>query len=48
MTFIEILGLLGKAAEKYAEAVKSLDPARIRETETALHDAAVQFAAWGK
>lgn len=48
MTFIEIFGILGKAAEQYAAAVKSLDPIRIRETESALHEAAVQFAEWGK
>lgn len=48
MTFVEIFGQLGSAAEQYAGAVESLDPARIRETEAALLDAAIQFAAWGK
>jgi hypothetical protein len=39
---------LARAAEAYAEAVRSLDPQRIMEAEKALHEAAVEFANAGQ
>jgi hypothetical protein len=48
MTFLENLEPLLKAAEEYAKAVSALEPQRLLAAEAKLHEAAVQYAKWGK